>query len=54
MEISNIILTDFLSHADFNFENLSSFKFGEVYIIYSINEPGAKEKVKIKLRTKGH
>lgn len=47
MVISNIKLTDFQSNTDFNYDNLTSFKFGGVYIIYSINESGTKEVVKI-------
>ncbi|MGC6433146.1 MAG: hypothetical protein ACON4M_03010 [Crocinitomicaceae bacterium] len=47
MTISNVKLNKFLSKSNFNYENLNSFKFGGVYIIYSIDENGYKEIVKI-------
>ena len=47
MKISEINVSDFEGHQDFDFNTLSSFKFGGVYIIYSIDKNNNKEIVKI-------
>ncbi len=47
MTISNLDLSGFVGDELFDYSNLSNFKFGGVYIIYSIDESGNREIVKI-------
>jgi hypothetical protein len=47
MKISKVELFDYTGDESFAFENLSNFKFGGVYIIYSIDKDDNREIVKI-------
>jgi len=47
MRISKVNLSGFVGDELFDYSNLSNFKFGGVYIIYSIDESGNREIVKI-------
>ena len=47
MELGNIDLSSFTTPIEFSFNNLSEYKFGGVYIIFSINKNGIKQIVKI-------